>query len=121
MSDSDDRRRGDRVVINREFGSLDAGTITYVNNLSAHGLFLHTDERVPIGTTVELRFTVLLDDPVPIEGLATVVRHQDDPSGMGLTFGPLSPKTVLRIQDVLARQRPVASGEPVTAEDEPEN
>ncbi len=104
-------------MINSEFGSL-AGTITYVSDLSAHGLFLHTSERVPIGTSVELRFTVMLDDPVPIEGMATVVRHQQDPDGMGLTFGPLSPKTVLRIQDVLARQRPMSAGSPVEPSDD---
>jgi Tfp pilus assembly protein PilZ len=111
MSDNDpDRRRGERLNINEEFESVGA---IYVSDLSEHGVFVHTSDQLPIGTTVELRFSVLLDDPVVIQGLGKVVRHQSDPPGMGVEFGPLSPAMVLRIQDVIARQRPRDSGPPL--------
>lgn len=111
MADRDsERRRGERLNINEEFETVGA---TYVSDLSEHGVFVHTDDKLPIGTTVELRFSVLLDDPVVIQGLGKVVRHQSDPSGMGVEFGPLSPAMVLRIQDVISRQRPRDSGPPV--------
>jgi hypothetical protein len=115
MADEDelgsDRRRGERVLINNEFADLDPNSTTYVSDLSEHGVFVHTRQRLSIGTTIELRFTVLLDDPVSIQGLGKVVRHH--PEGMGVEFGPLSPITVLRIHDVLSRQRPRPSGEPL--------
>ncbi len=111
MSDKDsERRRGERLNINEEFESVGAN---YVSDLSEHGVFVHTEDKLPIGTTVELRFSVLLDDPVVIQGLGKVVRHQSDPPGMGVEFGPLSPMMVLRIQDVIARQRPRDSGPPL--------
>jgi Tfp pilus assembly protein PilZ len=111
MADKDsERRRGERLAINEEFESVGA---SYVSDLSEHGVFVHTDDKLPIGTTVELRFSVLLDDPVVIQGLGKVVRHQSDPSGMGVEFGPLSPAMVLRIQDVISRQRPRDSGPPI--------
>ena len=74
---------------------------------------MHSEELLALGTTIELRFTVLLDDPVVIQGLGKVVRHQTDPKGMGVEFGPLSPTMVLRIQDAISRQRPRDSGPPI--------
>lgn len=114
--DGSERRRGERVPINAAFSKL-AG-VHHVSNLSEHGLFLHTEDEVPIGTSVEVKFTVLLDDPVTIEGLGTVVRHQKNPPGLGVEFGPLSPKMVLRIHDVLTRARPMPSGRPISGPDE---
>lgn len=111
MGDKDsERRRGERLLINEEFE--DAGA-NYVSDLSEHGVFVHTSDKLALGTTVELRFSVLLDDPVVIQGLGKVVRHQNDPPGMGVEFGPLSPAMVLRIQDVISRQRPRDSGPPI--------
>lgn len=106
----EERRRGERLNINEEFEAVGAN---YVSDLSEHGVFVHTPDLLAMGTTVELRFTVLLDDPVVIQGLGKVVRHQKDPPGMGVEFGPLSPAMVLRIQDVLSRQRPRDSGPPI--------
>lgn len=104
------------MPINAAFSKLHG--VHHVSNLSEHGLFLHTEEKVAIGTSVEVKFTVLLDDPVTIEGLGTVVRHQTNPTGLGVEFGPLSPKMVLRIHDVLTRARPMPSGRPIPGPDE---
>jgi Tfp pilus assembly protein PilZ len=115
MGDESERRRGERVFVNQEFSDPDSRTPTYVSDLSEHGVFVHTRQKVPLGTTIELRFTVLLDEPIVIQGLGKVVRHQSAPVGVGVEFGPMSPEMVLRIHDVLARQRPRASGEPVSS------
>ena len=69
----DDRRRGERHGINPEFAALEPGTLTYVSNLSEYGVFIHTRVRLPVGAAVDLRFTVLLDDPVVIHGPGRVV------------------------------------------------
>ncbi len=115
--EGDERRKAERVPVNAEFEQLGQEHITYVSDLSETGVFVHTDQRPTLGTTVELQFTVLLDDPVVIKGLAKVRRHQPgrdgDPGGIGVQFGPLSPIMVLRIQDVLSRQRPRDAGEPL--------
>lgn len=114
MANDDDRRHAERVPVNDEFHRLGGEGVAYVSNLSVTGVLVHTQERLPLGSKIELRFTVLLDDPVLIEASGEVVRHQtgDDP-GMGVRFGPLSPIMVLRIQDAIARRRPRDSGAPV--------
>lgn len=97
----DDRRRGDRLPINPEFAALDPGSLTFASNLSEYGVFLNTRVRLPVGTPVELRFTVLLDDPVVISGIGRVVHHQEDPRGMGVVFGGLSAEMHLRVIDAI--------------------
>jgi len=58
----DDRRRAERAPVNAEFESLTS--TTFISDLSELGLFIQTRRRAPIGTVVELNFTVLVDDPV---------------------------------------------------------
>lgn len=92
---------------------------TYISDLSEYGVFIHSEEQVPLGTKLKLRFTVLLDDPVIISAEGRVVRHQSDPLGMGLEFTDLDPETILRINDVVSRQRPRDSGPPITRQPDP--
>jgi hypothetical protein len=98
---NDDRRRGERHSINPEFAALDPGTLTYVSNLSETGVFIHTRVRLPVGAAVDLRFTVLLDDPVVIHGPGRVVHHQDEPRGMGVMFVNLRAEMQLRVIDAI--------------------
>jgi Tfp pilus assembly protein PilZ len=108
--ETDDRRRAERVPINDELSTDDS---TWVSDLSIGGVFVHTNELVPIGTVVELRFTVLLDDPLVIEATGKVVRHSRRPSGIGVQFSSLSPLMRMHVEQVLARQRPLDSGKPL--------
>jgi hypothetical protein len=99
------------VAVNAEFAAR-GSTRVFVSDLSETGVFVHTPEPLPIGTRVELRFTVLIDDPVVLEGEGAVVRVQQAPPGMGVRFDRLSPEVVLRIHDVVRRQRPIDLGTP---------
>lgn len=106
---TDDRRRGERHSINPEFAALDPGTLTYVSNLSESGVFIHTRVRLPVGAAVDLRFTVLLDDPIVIHGPGRVIHHQDEPRGMGVMFVKLSAEAQLRVIDAINWYRARAS------------
>jgi Tfp pilus assembly protein PilZ len=112
--ESDERRRSERVPINEEFSNDES---TWVSDLSIGGVFVHTSELLPIGMIVELRFTVLLDDPLVIEAVGKVMRHSRRPSGIGVQFSTLAPHMRERVEQVLARQRPLDSGEPVRLPD----
>ncbi len=107
----DERRRGDRVPINDEFARLDGST--WVSDLSLGGVFVHTAELLPVGSMIDLRFSILLDDPLVIEAYGRVVRHSHKPRGMGVQFAALSGETSARIEQVLARRRPLDSGAPL--------
>ena len=109
-----ERRRAERIRINAEFATMPSAT--YISDLSEYGVFVHTSSPAPLGRILKLRFTVLLDDPVIIEGEGKVVRQQNDPSGMGIEFTELAPEMILRVNDVVSRQRPRDSGPPLEAE-----
>jgi hypothetical protein len=83
---SDLERRDPRATINKEFESFDAFIHEYVTNISRTGVFIKSKTPLPIGTQVNLRFTVIMDDIETIEGIGEVVRIHDDPPGMGVVF-----------------------------------
>jgi hypothetical protein len=119
QGDASDRRRAARIPINTEFATMPSAT--FISDLSELGVFVHTPNPSPRGAKLRLRFTVLLDDPVIVEGEGRVVRQQFAPvSGMGIEFTELAPEMVLRINDVISRQRPRDSGPPL-ARDEDED
>jgi hypothetical protein len=89
MSESD-MRAGERVTINKEFESFDAFIQEYVTNISRTGVFIKSQTPLAIGTRVNLRFTVIMDDIETIEGIGEVVRVEKDPPGMGVVFRELS-------------------------------
>jgi len=106
MSDtSDDKREGQRVTINKEFESFDAFIQEYVTNISRTGVFIKSTTPLSIGTRVNLRFTVIMDDIETIEGVGEVVRVESDPPGMGVVFRELSAYSKGLI-DKLLTQRP---------------
>jgi hypothetical protein len=91
MSSKDDAdRREARVTINKEFESFDAFIQEYVTNISRTGAFNKSKTPLPVGTQVNLRFTVIMDDMETIEGLGEVVRVEDNPPGMGVVFREIS-------------------------------
>jgi uncharacterized protein (TIGR02266 family) len=86
MSNDDGQRVEKRVTINKEFESVHE----YVTNVSRSGVFIRSKEPLPVGTEVDLTFTVIMDDVETIEGAGQVVRVQDDPPGMGVAFTKLT-------------------------------
>ena len=84
-----DSRKSERVTINKEFDSFDQFIKEYVTNISRSGAFIKTSEPLPVGSEVDLRFTVIMDDIETIEGVGRVVRVETDPPGMGVVFKEL--------------------------------
>ena len=105
MTDRDDNKRADgRVTINKEFESFDAFIQEYVTNISRTGVFIRAQEPLAVGTKVNLRFTVIMDDIETIEGIGEVVRVHQDPPGMGVVFTELSSYSKGLIDKLLTSQ-----------------
>ncbi len=98
-------RKDERVTINKEFDSFDQFIQEYVTNISERGAFIKTKTPLPVGTEVNLRFTVIMDDIETIEGLGEVVRVQTDPAGMGVVFKELNEYSQGLIRKLLTPQR----------------
>jgi uncharacterized protein (TIGR02266 family) len=105
-SDKPPRRREQRVTINKEFESFDAFVAEYVTNISRSGVFVRTRKPLAIGTKVNLRFTVLMDEVETVDGVGEVVRVHDDPPGMGVVFTELSSYSKGIIERLLTAQPP---------------
>ncbi len=98
-------RQEPRLTINKEFDSFDQFIQEYVTNISQSGVFIKTKTPLPIGTQVDLRFSVIMDGIETIEGIGEVVRVSDDPAGMGVVFRELSNYSQNLIGKLLAPRR----------------
>lgn len=101
----DSRRRDERVTINKEFESFDAFINEYVTNISRTGVYIKSRQPLPIGTRVNLRFTVIMDDVETIEGVGEVVRIETNPPGMGVVFTDLAVYSKDLIEKLLTQRK----------------
>lgn len=92
-------RRDQRVTINKEFDSFDAFIQEYVTNISRSGVFIRSKTPLAVGTKVNLRFTVIMDDIETIEGSGEVVRVEE--TGMGVVFRDLTAYSKTLIEKLL--------------------
>jgi hypothetical protein len=82
--------RAHRTVVNAEFEAVDAHLSEYVVNVSRTGAFIRSKDPLPVGTRVNVRFSILLEEIEIVEGVAEVIRVQTSPPGMGVVFRRLS-------------------------------
>lgn len=109
MAGNVDRRIDIRQSINREFASVDEFIREYVTNISRSGVFIRSEDPLPIGTRVGLSFTVILDELETIEGVGEVVRHVAPgtpgvQAGMGVVFVELAQVSKELIERILVRR-----------------
>lgn len=100
---SDDKRGAERVTINKSFDSFDAFVEEYVSNVSKSGVFIRSTTPLPVGTKVNLTFSVVMDGIETIEGTGEVVRVVDDPPGMGVVFTQLTSGSQAILERLLIR------------------
>lgn len=109
MSGTVDRRIDARRTINHEFSSVEQFISEYVVNLSRSGVFIKSDDPLPVGTQVNLRFSVVFEDLEIIEGLGEVVRvvapgTPDATPGMGVVFVELTQVSRELVERILVRR-----------------
>lgn len=103
-----ERRRDTRVAINQDFATIDDFVAEYATNISVSGCFIRSKHPLPVGTRVNLKFTVIASDIDIIEGTGEVVRVVRNPAteaGMGVRFMKLMPETKSRIEALVAAQK----------------
>ena len=103
MAEDGHKPRDARVTINAEFESFDAFIREYVTNISKTGAFVKRADPLPIGTEVNLKFTVIMDDIETVEGVGKVVRVQAEPPGMGVVFTKISHHSQNLLERLLTR------------------
>ena len=109
MTEEDNSQRyAKRVAINGEFGAMTKSIGEYVSDISRTGVFIRTDKPLPIGTYVELNFSVIDDDIHVLEGVGKVMRvvtaEESDAPGMGLVFLNLTPESEQVLNELVAKR-----------------
>jgi uncharacterized protein (TIGR02266 family) len=100
-------RKDKRVSVNVEFASRDKFIREYVTNISKTGMFIATHEPLPVGTKINLKFTVMIDGkPEVVEGEGEVVRVLREgmrarKAGMGVAFTSLNELSAKLIEKLL--------------------
>src|SRR5690348_2868707 len=118
MTDSEDDLGAERRSYTRyetssiavDYASGETFLFAYLKNISAMGIFIRTNEPMPIGTRLRLRFHVDEDDPLVLEGEVTWINAyrpngENLNPGMGVRFNELTPD---RREQVVALVRTVA-------------
>ncbi|MCU0662788.1 MAG: PilZ domain-containing protein [Myxococcota bacterium] len=98
------RRDEERVTINKEFESFDAFIHEYVTNISRSGVFIRAKQPLAVGTKVNLKFSVIMEDLEVIEGEGEVVRVESGSPGMGVVFTQLTGYSHALIERLLTRR-----------------
>lgn len=104
-ADQPERRRADRVTLNKQFDSFEQFVTEYVTDLSGEGAFIRTDSPLPVGTEVNLKFSVLLDQVEHVQGVGVVMRVGTNPPGMGVVFKKLETYSERLIERLLVGGR----------------
>ncbi len=101
----DEKRQHDRVPINREFECIEDYIAEYVSSISPGGVFIKSKKPLPVGTRVNLTFSVIVDDVETVVGEGEVVRVENTPgeTGMGVAFTRLSADSKALIDEIMAR------------------
>jgi uncharacterized protein (TIGR02266 family) len=103
-----ERRIETRQTVNLDFASVEEFINEYVSNISRSGVFIKSDEPLPVGTRVTLKFTVIMDELETIEGVGEVVRTIEKApgiqAGMGVVFISLTGYSRQLIERVLVRR-----------------
>ena len=105
--DKEEQRAVPRIQVNREFSSIDAFLSEYVTNISEKGVFVRTTTPLPVGTRVNLRFSIILDEVEGLEGIGEVIRTVEEPAdeaGMGVVFTELTSFSEQVIRRLLTRR-----------------
>jgi uncharacterized protein (TIGR02266 family) len=97
------RRQQERLTINKEFDSFDQFVREYVTNISRTGVFIKTASPLPVGSRVDLKFTVVMDGIETIQGEGEVVRVESNPSGMGVVFRKLESYSQRLVEQLLVQ------------------
>lgn len=105
--EKEEQREVPRIQVNREFSSIDSFLSEYVTNISEKGVFVRTSTPLPVGTKVNLRFSIILDEVEGLEGIGEVIRTVYEPpeaAGMGVVFTELTSFSEQVIRRMLTRR-----------------
>jgi type IV pilus assembly protein PilZ len=106
--DGSDRRTYERFPtrLSVDYSSGDTFLFSYIQNISEMGIFVRSDDPLPVGTHLHLRFGTGEDPPLELSGEVVWINPirpgGDNPNpGMGVRFSELTPDLRERIVELV--------------------
>jgi hypothetical protein len=97
--------RAERVSINEEFARVEAFINEWVSDVSVSGAFIRSKDPLPVGTRVNLKFSLIMEELHVVEGQGEVVRKSEQPRGMAVQFRALRGDGERLISRAVAKRR----------------
>jgi DNA repair protein RadC len=110
-----DRRKSQRadLVVRVDYQTVDELFSDFARNINEGGIFVETTTPHPLGTAVDLRFTLPgSEEPVRVKGSVVHVSSGEggEPPGLGIEFENLDGPTRQRINNLVRKLRAAAPG-----------
>ena len=84
---------------------MDAFINEYVIDISSTGVFIKSRDPLPVGTRVNLKFSLILEELHVVEAAGEVVRQSARPLGMGVAFRSVGPEAQKIIGRAITERR----------------
>lgn len=100
------RRKHPRASFATQIKCNECITLAFARDISVGGMFIETDQPMPVGSRLNLRFNLEGQDPITVA--AAEVTYQVGRMGMGVQFVDVTPEDLKRIESYVAKSKPLA-------------
>ena len=101
------RRKHPRASFATQIECKECMTLAFARDISVGGMFVETDQPLPVGSRLNLRFNLEEQDPITVA--AAEVTYQVGKMGVGVQFVDVAPEDLKRIERYVAKSKPVAN------------
>jgi c-di-GMP-binding flagellar brake protein YcgR len=109
------RRKHPRAALATQIQCEESMSLAFARDISVGGMFIETDQPMPVGSRINIRFN--LDENDPIVVASAEVTYQVGRMGVGVQFVEISPEDLKRIEHYVEKSQPLpepASQTPTT-------
>lgn len=100
------RRKHPRASFATQIECKECMTLAFSRDISRGGMFVETDQPMPVGSRLNMRFNLEGQDPITVA--AAEVTYQVGKMGVGVQFVDVAPEDLKRIESYVAKSKPVA-------------
>jgi uncharacterized protein (TIGR02266 family) len=104
------RRKHPRASLATQIHCEETMTLAFARDISVGGMFVETDQPMPVGSRVTLRFNLAENDAIVVA--TAEVSYQVGKMGVGVQFVEVSPEDLKRIEEYVSISQPLP--EPAT-------
>ena len=100
------KRKHPRASFAAQIECKECSTLAFAKDISVGGMFVETDQPMPVGSRINLRFNLEGQDPITVA--AAEVTYQVGKLGVGVQFVDVAPEDLKRIENYVAKSTPLA-------------